>query len=209
MIADRIHKDHCHGQSMIQYCLKTQTRFLAVAQKCYPLISKSAMSTCWLWNMYPWSCVWLFSYKMYWVIIEQSKLELWCVPRKIPQGCPVQFTLIWSWWGEQTWIVLNIQCVFWNARFSFLAHPSCTSFDVNSINSRCLSVQIKTKWVTKKTMQEMPDTKDCEMWVNGCPLGISVPWCFLKSKWCLIMFFFRSLHHPLTVETSSNSFSIR
>ena len=142
MIADRIHKDHCHGQSMIQYCLKTQTRFLAVAQKCYPLISKSAMSTCWLWNMYPWSCVWLFSYKMYWVIIEQSKLELWCVPRKIPQGCPVQFTLIWSWWGEQTWIVLNIQCVFWNARFSFLAHPSCTSFDVNSINSRCLSVQI-------------------------------------------------------------------
>lgn len=36
----------------------------------------------------------------------------------------------------------------------------------------------------------MPDTKDCEMWVNGCPLGISVPWCFLKSKWCLIMIFF-------------------
>lgn len=105
---------------------------------CGPMLPSDlwrAMSTCWLWNMYPWSCVWLFSYKTYWVIIEQSKLELWCVPRKIPQGCPVQFTLIWSWWGEQTWIVLNIQCVFWNARFSFLAHPSCTSFDVNSINS--------------------------------------------------------------------------
>ena len=115
----------------------------------------------------------------YWAV----KIGIVVCPREIPQGCPIYADLKLVGQTNQNKSVLYlIFSVSFETCVSLSWHIQVVPHSMSTASTAPKSVQIKTTSVSdKEAMQEMPDTKDCEMWVNGCPLGISVPWCFLNQ----------------------------